>query len=119
MPRDFQLYINDIVRSCEKIIRYSQNVSKDEFIKDEILYDAVLRNLIIIGEAAKGLPENNRNEFKNIEWKKICGLRDIITHAYFGIDNEIIWDIIQTKIPLLYSSLTKSSPPLTPKIDKH
>lgn len=50
----------------------------------------MLRNLIIIGEAAKGLPENHRNEFKNIEWKKICGLRDIITHAYFGIDNEII-----------------------------
>jgi len=105
VPHDFQLYINDIIHSCEKIIRYTKNLSKEEFIKNEIIYDAVLRNLIIIGEAAKGLPESCREEFKDVEWKKVCGLRDIITHAYFGIDNEIVWDIIQSKIPHLLSLL--------------
>ena len=80
-------------------------MSLEQFSKDEMAYDAVLRNLLIIGEAAKNLPEDTRKKYPDVEWKKICGFRDIIAHAYFGIDNTILWDIIQSKIPVLWKSL--------------
>ncbi|MBM4324677.1 MAG: DUF86 domain-containing protein [Deltaproteobacteria bacterium] len=63
--------------------------------------DAVVRNLEIIGEAIKKLPEDIRLKYPEVEWKKIAGLRDILIHEYFGVDHEIIWDIIQNKLPLL------------------
>ena len=58
-----------------------------------------ISNLEIIGEAVKRLPGNLRNKYPDIEWKKIAGLRDILIHAYFGIDVEIVWDIVQNKLP--------------------
>ncbi len=107
MSRDFQLYFNDIQYSCEKILRFTQNLSLDQFMTNELIYDAVLRNLMIIGEAAKNIPENIRNEYPDVEWKKISRFRDIIAHAYFGIDNTILWDIIQSKIPVLLKAISK------------
>lgn len=106
MPRDFQLYLQDIKTACEKIVKYTKNMSQEQFYKDEITYDAVLRNLLVIGEAAKNIPENIKSQFAHIEWKKICGLRDIIAHTYFGIDNAILWDVVQSKIPVLLSELS-------------
>lgn len=70
-----------------------------------MVFDAVLRNLITLGEAAKNLPEEIRNKHHDIEWKKICGLRDILTHAYFGIDNAILWEVVHSKIPELLKAL--------------
>ena len=107
MPRDNELYISDIIVSCEKILRYTKDMTSEKFSHDEIIYDAVVRNLIVIGEAAKNLPESSRALFQGVEWKKICGLRDIITHAYFGIDDIILWDIVKSKIPLLLKALKK------------
>jgi uncharacterized protein with HEPN domain len=71
------------------------------FIKDEKTYDAVVRNLEIIGEAAKNIPEAVRMQMPGIEWKKTAGLRDVIAHAYFGIDDAILWDVVQHKVPEL------------------
>jgi uncharacterized protein with HEPN domain len=105
VQRDFELYLNDIKHFCEKILKYTKSMSQDQFIKDEMAYDAVLRNLLIIGEAAKNLPDNRRKDYSLVEWKKICGFKDIIAHAYFGIDNTILWDIIQSKIPTLLKAL--------------
>lgn len=105
MQRDAKLYLQDIQISCEKILKYTQGLSFDQFCQDELVYDAVIRNLIIIGEAAKNIPESSKNRFENIEWKKLCGLRNVIAHAYFGIDNLIVWNIIQTKIPELLHAL--------------
>ncbi len=107
MPRDHELYLKDIKSSCEKIIRYTGGLSQEQFLKDELIYDAVLRNLMIIGEAAKNVSEDIRKKYHLVEWKKICGLRDIITHAYFGIDNSILWEIIHLKIPSLMRALQK------------
>lgn len=67
--------------------------------------DAVLRNLMIIGEAAKNLPEEFKLMYPTVDWKKIAGLRDIIAHVYFGIDNQILWDIVHVKIPELLTKL--------------
>jgi uncharacterized protein with HEPN domain len=92
-------------QSCEKIMRYTDSLKFKEFCDDEIKYDAVIRNLEIIGEAAKHVPEEVRSNFPKIEWRKVSGLCDILIHAYFGIDNQILWDIIQVKIPELLKAL--------------
>lgn len=108
MPRDYQFYLDDIILACEKIVRYTRNISYEDFFQNELIYDAVLRNLLVIGEAAKSLPDTIKNRFNQIEWKKISGLRDLIAHAYFGIDNAILWNVIQSKIPTLLIELQKS-----------
>lgn len=105
MPRNYQLYIEDMKKSCEKILRYTADFDFEKFRKDELVYDAVLRNLEIIGEAAKNIPNDIRNSFPNVEWRKVSALRDVISHAYFGLDDVILWEIIQTKIPELHKSL--------------
>jgi uncharacterized protein with HEPN domain len=72
-----------------------------------MLCDAIVRNLEIIGEAVKKIPKSERAKFKEIEWKKIAGLRDILIHGYFGIDTYILWDIIQTKLTDLNKTVKK------------
>lgn len=101
MSRDWTLYLDDILESCDKILRYSAGMSLEQFKTDEKTYDAVVRNLEIVGEAAKNIPDAVRAMIPDIEWRKPAGLRDIIAHAYFGIDDSILWDIIQHKIPEL------------------
>ena len=105
MSREVHFFIDDIIDSCHKIISYTDGMSFKDFTKNDLTYDAVVRNLEIIGEAAKNIPDNIRNEIPSVEWRKVCGLRDIIIHAYFGIDNEILWDVISNKLPTLLNDL--------------
>lgn len=94
-------------QACEKIIRYTDSLDFKTFCADEVKYDAVIRNLEIIGEAAKYLPQEVRASYPNVDWKKVAGLRDILIHAYFAIDNVILWNVIKEKIPELLKSLDK------------
>ncbi|WP_058999960.1 HepT-like ribonuclease domain-containing protein [Leptolyngbya sp. NIES-2104] len=98
MSRNIRLYLEDMVKSCEKILRYTNAMTFEEFLSDELRYDAVIRNLEILGEAAKKVPQDLRNRSPETEWRNIAGLRDIIAHAYFQIRDEIIWDTVQNKI---------------------
>jgi uncharacterized protein with HEPN domain len=98
MSRNLILYLDDILSSIEKIERYTANMNQDSFIADERTVDAVSLNLQIIGEAVKKMPSELRDQYPQIEWRKIAGLRDAIAHAYFSIDDEIIWDIVETKL---------------------
>ncbi len=101
MPRDSKIYLEDILEATRKIKTYTGSLSKAAFLEDEKTLDAVVRNLEVIGEAVKKLPEDLRAQHSAVEWKKIAGLRDILIHEYFGLDAEIVWDIVQTKVPAL------------------
>ena len=102
MPRDSRVYLEDILEATRKITVYTAGLSKAAFLEDEKTIDAVVRNLEVIGEAVKKLPEDLRAKHSAVEWKKIAGLRDILIHEYFGLDAEIVWDIVQNKVPALH-----------------
>ncbi len=102
MSRDLRLYLTDILVACEKVLRYTNGMKFEQFIADDRTFDAVIRNLQVIGEAVKSIPVDVRERNSEIEWRKIAGLRDILAHTYFQVENEIIWDVVQNKVkPLL------------------
>lgn len=103
-PKD-KLFLNDLVRSCEKVLRYSSGLSREQFFADEKTYDAVLRNLEILGEAVKHLSSEFRDSHTQIEWRKIAGLRDMVIHEYFGLDAHILWDVLSNEVPRLREQL--------------
>jgi len=98
MSRNLDLYLDDILASIAKIQRYTADMTWDSFIADERTFDAVTRNLQIIGEAVKNIPPEVRGQYPQIEWRKIAGLRDILAHTYFAVEDQVIWDIVQTKL---------------------
>jgi uncharacterized protein with HEPN domain len=101
MPRDYKLYLEDVLSAIGRIRRYVSGSSSEMLAGDEKTLDAVVRNLEIIGEAAKKVPEDIRLLHPSVDWKKIAGLRDILIHEYFGVDVEIVWDIVENKLPVL------------------
>ena len=101
MPRDSRIYLEDILEATRKIASYTASLSKAAFLGDEKTFDAVVRNLEVIGEAVKKLPEDLRSQHPAVEWKNIAWLRDILIHEYFGLDSEIVWDIVKNKVPTL------------------
>ena len=106
MPRDFSVYLEDILGATGKITRYTTGLSKQDFAGDDKTLDAVVRNLEVIGEAVKQLPADLRSREPSVDWQKIAGLRDILIHQYFGIDVDILWDIIRNKLPALEVSVS-------------
>lgn len=106
MSRDSKIYLDDIKDAIKRIEKYTRKANYDSFEKNQMLIDAVIRNLAIIGEAVKNLPQETKKQFPEIEWKKIAGLRDILVHAYFGINKKIVWDIVKNKIPELKKVLS-------------
>jgi uncharacterized protein with HEPN domain len=107
VSRDVNLYLEDMQMACEKVILYVKDLKQKQFLKDEKTYDAVVRNLTVIGEAVKNVPKEVREFHPSIEWRKIAGFRDIAVHDYFGIDEDILWDIIQNEIPYLLTQLNQ------------
>jgi len=99
--REWKLFLEDILESMSLIEEYVKGMSFDDFKEDRKTIDAVVRNFEIIGEAAKNIPENIRNNYKSIDWIGIIGLRNRISHEYFGIDFSIIWNIIELELSVL------------------
>jgi len=105
MPKDYRIYLDDILDSIGKIEAYTKGISYEGFAKNSLVVDGVVRNLEVIGEAVKKLPADMKRKHPDIEWKKIAGLRDILIHEYSGIDLRIVWDVVENKVPELRDSI--------------
>ncbi len=105
MSRDEIMYLQDIAESCEKVLQFTKGFTQSDLVQDKKTYDAVVRNLEIIGEAAKRISDKLRVQLPDIEWRKIAGMRDMLAHVYFGIDNDILWDVVQNKVPQLAKTI--------------
>ena len=107
MPRDYKVYLDDVLLAIQRIQSYTAEYTKEKFCSDLRTIDAVVRNLEVIGEAVKHIPQAVRDQKTEIEWRKIGALRDILAHEYFGVDLEIIWDVVVNKIPGLKEQIQK------------
>ncbi len=111
MSRDWRLYWSDIIASCRKVERFVSGMDRKAFEADERTFDAVIRNIEVIGEAAKNLPLDVRGRVPQVDWRKITGMRDILAHAYFGIDKDIVWDVVANKVPELRQAMEQAGAP--------
>jgi len=94
-----------MLEAAQKVIRYTEECQMAAFVADEMAYDATLRNLEILGEAAKNIPGEIRQRHPEVDWRGVAGLRDILAHAYFALDDETLWKIVRADIPRLLKLL--------------
>lgn len=93
------MYLEDLVLAMAKIEMYIENLNFDEFQNDSKTIDAVIRNFEVIGEASKNLPEEIKNKYADVPWAEMYALRNKVSHEYFGVDNDIIWDVASNYLP--------------------
>lgn len=101
MTREYKDYVMDITGAIERIEKFTKGMDLEGFQKDEKTIFAAIRALEIIGEAAKKIPVNVKNKYKQIPWKQISGMRDKLIHEYFGVDIKVIWRTIKEDVPLV------------------
>jgi uncharacterized protein with HEPN domain len=101
-PRD---YLRHILVEADYLIDRSAGLSFEDFVADETLRRAFVRSLEIIGEATKKVPEDFRAAHPTVEWRAMAGMRDRLIHDYFGVDFELVWDVVQTRVPALRNQL--------------
>jgi uncharacterized protein with HEPN domain len=105
MSRDWRLFYSDLIDFCQQILSYTQGMDRAAFESNRLVFDATLRNLELIGEAAKHIPENVRQLLPDIPWQDIVGARNIFAHAYFGVDRDLVWHTVKTEIPDMFTKL--------------
>ncbi|MBC7697710.1 MAG: DUF86 domain-containing protein [Bacteroidia bacterium] len=105
--REWLFYITDMITFAENVISYTDGFDQERFINSGITYDATLRNLELIGEAATHIPQVVRELHTKIQWRMIIATRNKLIHGYLGIDNDTLWSIIQTDVPELLKELQK------------
>ncbi len=103
--KDNILYLRHMLEAIEKVERYIGEKSFDDFIGDDMLYDAVLRELTIVGQAANRITDTMKQQYKDISWQKIRGLRNKLMHEYATIDDRTVWDTCQKDLPQLKEAL--------------
>lgn len=101
MPLSPLEYLRHIRDETEYLIEQSQGLEKNEFLQDETLKRAFVRSIEIIGEATKQIPDDLRQKYDHIEWRAMAGMRDRLIHGYFGVDYDIVWDVVINKVPVL------------------
>lgn len=100
-PRRWDHYVRDMLGACDKILSYNRGLDQSAFVADERTYDATLRNLEILGEAATHIPADVRESHADIPWRALIGTRNQVIHGYLGIDDDVIWSIVRDDIPAL------------------
>jgi len=98
-------FLADTKEAVLRINAYTQDLSYEQFLEDKKTQDAVVRNLEIIGEAAKNISEELKKKYPQIRWKDLAGVRDKLIHHYFGVNFDIVWNIVKQELPELFSQL--------------
>ena len=98
MPRDYKVSLQDVLQAIADVAEFTGAMTLEQFKSDKKTVHAVVRNLEVIGEAIKSVPADIRDQHPGVPWQRIAGLRDILIHHYFGIDVDIVWDIVQNKL---------------------
>ncbi len=101
MSKDYRLYFDDVRQSIAKIRRYTAGLDFDRFTASELVVDAVVRNLMVIGEAVKRIPREKLASRPDMPWKEIAGMRDVVIHAYDNVDLPTVWNVIQLELAAL------------------
>ncbi len=105
LAREWRFYISDMIGFADKVVAYTDGLDQAKFVASGLNYDATVHNLIMMGEAATHIPESIHKFASEIDWRQIIGTRNRLVHGYLGINNDIVWDIIQNEIPPLIVQL--------------
>jgi uncharacterized protein with HEPN domain len=101
MPRSVHEYLQHILAETRYLLEESRGLSHAAFLENETLKRAFVRSIEVIGEAAKQVPESVRQQHPQIEWRAMAGMRDRLIHEYFGVDYDIVWDVVINEVPRL------------------
>lgn len=101
MSKDYTVYLRHILDAIENIETYVHGMTEDLFFANRLVQDGVVRNLEVIGEATKRLPNSIRDKYPDIEWRKMAGMRDVLIHDYFGVDVQRVWGVVKNRLPFL------------------
>lgn len=107
MKKDPEIFVEHILECIKRIEEYTEGITKDVFFNSTQIQDAIIRRIEIIGEAVKNIPEDMKNRYPDIPWKRIAGMRDILIHEYFGIDLELTWEVAKEEIFELKKKILK------------
>jgi len=107
MRKDPKIFIKHILESIKYIEEYTKGISKDDFLRSTQIQDAVIRRLEIIGEATKNIPLGWKETHSEVPWRRIAGIRDILIHEYFGIDFDLLWNVVKKDLPDLKQKISR------------
>lgn len=112
--REWRFYLDDMIGFCERVQAFTAGIDQRQFVNDPMRFDATVRNIELIGEAAAHIPEQVRLSSPSIPWRMVIATRNQLIHGYLGIDNDTLWSIVETDIPTLLCNLqdlkAKSAP---------
>lgn len=105
VDREWRFYIDDMIHFAEKVVAYTAGLDQQAFVASSLVYDATVRNLELIGEAATHVPDAIRAAHPNVPWRLVVATRNRLIHGYLGIDNDTLWSIVVSDVPALLPRL--------------
>ncbi len=107
MKKNIDVFVRHILDSIEHIEQYTRGMSYGDFLDSRQVQDAVIRRFEIIGEAIKNIPVDFKKHHRDVAWRKISGMRDVLIHEYFGVNMKIVWDTAKEGLPVLKKQMEK------------